>query len=187
MPQPHLRAADTDRAAVAEVLGRHMSAGRLTLDEFDERLTRAYAAKTFGELAELTADLPPVDGAPARGAGRPPVQAPSPHPAGTVPRGHAPGDPAAWGHASGATSPWHHDSWENGDDLRSAWRAWLTTGLIVLTVWAATSLASWEFLYFWPVWVIGPWGAVLLARTLTARTLTGGRGEPPDQPRLPGA
>ena len=58
MPQPHLRAADTDRAAVAAVLGQHMSAGRLTLEEYDERLTRAYAAKTFGELDQLTADLP---------------------------------------------------------------------------------------------------------------------------------
>ena len=58
MPQPHLRAADTDRAAVAALLGQHMAAGRLTLDEYDERLTRAYAARTFGELEELTADLP---------------------------------------------------------------------------------------------------------------------------------
>ena len=58
MPEPHLRAADTDRAAVADVLGAHMSAGRLTVDEYDERLSRAYAAKTYGELDELTADLP---------------------------------------------------------------------------------------------------------------------------------
>ena len=50
MPEPHLRAADADRAAVADVLGAHMSAGRLTVAEFDERLSRAYAAKTYGEL-----------------------------------------------------------------------------------------------------------------------------------------
>jgi hypothetical protein len=54
----------------------------------------------------------------------------------------------------------------------------LTTSLIVLTIWAATSLANWEFSYFWPVWVIGPWGAVLLARTLT-----GGRDGSPDGDR----
>ena len=63
MPEPHLRAADADRAAVAGVLGEHMSAGRLTLDEYDERLTRAYAARTFGELDELIADLPAQPGA----------------------------------------------------------------------------------------------------------------------------
>jgi Domain of unknown function (DUF1707) len=182
MPQPHLRAADADRAAVAEVLGRHMSAGRLTLDEFDERLTRAYAAKTFGELAELTVDLPPVDGARTPGSQSSPVQAPVPPPMGAaastgrVPTGHVP-----WGHTPGTPAAWGHGSWGNGDDLRSAWRAWLTTALIVLTVWAATSLASWEFHYFWPVWVIGPWGAVLLARTLT-----GGREQGPEQRRLPG-
>ena len=64
MPEPHLRAADTDRAAVATVLGQHMSAGRLTVDEYDERLARTYAAKTYGELEELTADLPAAVPAP---------------------------------------------------------------------------------------------------------------------------
>ncbi len=45
MPEPHLRAADADRAAVATVLGEHMSAGRLTLDEYDERLARFVAPR----------------------------------------------------------------------------------------------------------------------------------------------
>ena len=58
MPEPHLRAADADRSAVAAVLGEHMAAGRLTVAEYEERLTRAYAAKTYGELAQLTTDLP---------------------------------------------------------------------------------------------------------------------------------
>jgi hypothetical protein len=138
MPQPHLRAADTDRAAVATVLGEHMSAGRLTVDEYDERLARAYAAKTYGELDELTADLPAA------------VLAPRPAP--PRPASLTPATVAA--HGSCAGDP-------------DSWRSWLTTSLIVLTIWAATSLASWEFLYFWPVWVIGPWGAVLLAQTLS--------------------
>ncbi len=34
-------------------------------------------------------------------------------------------------------------------------------------IWTATSLATWDFRYFWPIWVIGPWGAVLLAQALT--------------------
>ena len=38
MPEPHLRAADADRAAVATQLGEQMSAGRLTVAEYDERL-----------------------------------------------------------------------------------------------------------------------------------------------------
>src|SRR3954454_22498795 len=62
MPEPHLRAGDTDRAAVATVLGRHMADGRLTVAEYDERVARAYAARTYGDLAELTADLPTIHG-----------------------------------------------------------------------------------------------------------------------------
>lgn len=58
MPEPHLRASDADRAAVADVLGQHMSSGRLTVAEYDDRLARAYASRTYGELIELTADLP---------------------------------------------------------------------------------------------------------------------------------
>jgi hypothetical protein len=152
MPQPHLRAADTDRAAVAAVLGEHMSAGRLTLDEYDERLTRAYAARTFGELDELTVDLPAVD------TGRRPEPAEQAAPA---PAPMAGGAPGTWGQDTEAAS----------------WRSWLTTALIVIGVWATISLVSWELLYFWPMWVIGPWGAVLLAQTLM-----GGRGDG-QQPR----
>jgi hypothetical protein len=142
MPEPHLRAADTDRAAVATVLGQHMSAGRLTVDEYDDRLARAYAAKTYGELAELTADLPAAPKPRAPEAARPQRAAPACAPMAAGP----------WG--------WHGST-------QSSWRSWLTTALIVVTIWAATSLASWEFQYFWPIWVIGPWGAVLLAQTLT--------------------
>ena len=77
MPEPHLRAADADRAAVAAVLGEHMAAGRLTLAEYDERLTRAYAARTFGELAELTADLPATHRDARRPGSRPLARRPS--------------------------------------------------------------------------------------------------------------
>src|SRR5215218_9190931 len=76
MSEPHLRAADADRAAVATVLGEHMSAGRLTLDEYDERLSRAYAAKTYGELDQITADLP-SPGLAARPAAAPAAPAPA--------------------------------------------------------------------------------------------------------------
>jgi Domain of unknown function (DUF1707) len=145
MPEPHLRAADTDRAAVATVLGQHMSAGRLTVDEYDERLARAYAAKTYGELAELTADLPGTT-----------THAPASVPA---PRSPAPAvDCSAWG------SPWAGHWGRQGSPQ---WRSWLSTALIVVSIWAVTSLASWELNYFWPIWVIGPWGAILLAQSIT--------------------
>src|SRR5918995_2897739 len=63
--RPVLRAGDADRERVAQRLRRAHDEGRLDLDEFDERITSAYAARTFADLDELTADLPP-DTTPAR-------------------------------------------------------------------------------------------------------------------------
>jgi hypothetical protein len=55
---PDVRASDADRDRVAEVLRHAAGEGRITVDELDERIDRAFAARTHGELAELTADLP---------------------------------------------------------------------------------------------------------------------------------
>lgn len=53
-----LRASDTDRERVAERLRAAAGHGRITLDELEERLEAVYAAKTYGELVPITADLP---------------------------------------------------------------------------------------------------------------------------------
>jgi hypothetical protein len=58
---PRLRAADADRDRAAALLREHHAAGRLTAEEFRERLDRAYQAKTMGELDQLLADLPAID------------------------------------------------------------------------------------------------------------------------------
>ena len=52
------RASDRDRDQVVERLREAAAEGRLTADELDERLTRAFSAATFGELDTLTDDLP---------------------------------------------------------------------------------------------------------------------------------
>jgi hypothetical protein len=51
------RAGDADREAVAERLRLAAGEGRIDLAELDERLGLAYAAKTYGELDVLVADL----------------------------------------------------------------------------------------------------------------------------------
>ncbi|MEU2926262.1 DUF1707 domain-containing protein [Streptomyces sp. NPDC007251] len=61
---PDLRASDADRERVAEVLRDALAEGRLDMGEFEERLDAAYKARTYGELAPLTRDLP-AGGAPA--------------------------------------------------------------------------------------------------------------------------
>lgn len=60
-----IRASDQDREVVVSALREAFTAGRLTLEEFDERMTAAYASRTWGELRKLTEDLPsqPVLGA----------------------------------------------------------------------------------------------------------------------------
>src|SRR6266516_794115 len=57
-PDASLRVSDAERDQTLRVLGEHAAVGRLTLDELEERSGRALAAKTRGELATLTGDLP---------------------------------------------------------------------------------------------------------------------------------
>ena len=56
--QPRMRAGDKDRQRVVEQLGKHFGEGRLTVEEFDERVIRAHASVHLDELPALTADLP---------------------------------------------------------------------------------------------------------------------------------
>ncbi len=63
--QPELRASHEDRERAAEIIRIAAGDGRLTADELDERLEKALTARTTGELAGLTADLPAVPGAAA--------------------------------------------------------------------------------------------------------------------------
>jgi len=69
-----MRIGDTEREQALAALGEHMSAGRLTIDEYGERSAKVTAARTRGELLELFTDLPdPKPGAVPR-----PVAAPQP-------------------------------------------------------------------------------------------------------------
>ena len=63
-PSVQMKASDADRDAVLSDLSEHFQAGRLTAGEFEDRTGRALAARTWGELHDLTADLPAL---PARG------------------------------------------------------------------------------------------------------------------------
>jgi hypothetical protein len=56
--QPRMRAGDKDRQQTVELLGKHFGEGRLTVEEFDERVVRAHASVYLDELPALTVDLP---------------------------------------------------------------------------------------------------------------------------------
>ena len=135
-PDPTLRAADADRDAVADRLRTAHAEGRLTVEEFGERLDAAFAARTMGDLARLTADLPAE---PARVART--------------------GDEADASPVPASASPAHRPG------LRATWGAWATAVLVTSAIWLIISVSNGNLDYFWPIWVAGPWGAFLLART----------------------
>jgi hypothetical protein len=55
---PDLRIGDSDREAVAALLREHYAEGRLTFDEFTQRLDATFAATTQSQLSRITRDLP---------------------------------------------------------------------------------------------------------------------------------
>lgn len=59
-----LRVSDEQRESAAQQLRDHFAAGRLTEEELDERVQRAYAARTEHQLRELLADLPRLPASP---------------------------------------------------------------------------------------------------------------------------
>lgn len=86
-PREAMRAADADRERVVEQLRHGHAEGRLDLDEFDERAKRAWAARTYGELDVIAADLP---------ATRPARREPETRPTGAADEGHDRGAVRAW-------------------------------------------------------------------------------------------
>ncbi|MEV4629078.1 DUF1707 domain-containing protein [Micromonospora sp. NPDC049523] len=132
-----MRAADADRQLVAERLRLAVDEGRLDLYEYDDRLRAAYAAKTYAELDDLPEPVPAQQAEVVRQDG-----ALVPDPDGRYP---------------GATRRW----------LAENWAPYFSVVTITVAGWAVFSLMAWELLYFWPIWVAGPWGAVLLASTVS--------------------
>lgn len=152
---PKIRASDADRDRTAALLREHHAAGRLTADEFNERLDSVYTAKTLGELDELLADLPGIDlydlpDASLRRGRTPPGHPPLPWLPGLVAGGH------------GRFSP----AW------RAAWGSWLSVSLIVFTIWLLTGHPH----SLWFLWLAGPWGVLMLGRWLTGAPADGQRG-----------
>ena len=146
--RPELRASDADRDRIAAVLHDAHADGRLAQDELLERLGATYEARTYGDLDRLVADLPrPTLAAATR---------PAPHPMRPAP-------------ASPARRPTGNTA------ITAAWWVWGTAVSVNVVIWLLVSITSGEAAYFWPVWVAGPWGAVLLMMTLANRGINRGR------------
>ena len=156
---PKIRASDADRDRTAAALREHLAAGRLTTEEFDERLDKVYAAKTFGDLDDVMADLPRTDleqpaDASLHGAGSsPPVP------------GQRSGGPIE---PSGSRfSP----AW------RAAWGSWLGISLLFFVIWLVSGASG----GLWFLWVPALMGVGLLGRWISGAPAHTGRG--PGRPR----
>lgn len=137
-----IRISDSERERLVDELGRHLTAGRLTIGEFDQRVGAVYRSATTDEARRVLSDLP---------AAPPPAPAPVRAPLRTPARTAAP------------RLPMHQ---------RIEWAAWAAAGTINFVIWAIVSIAVGATVYPWPIWVIGPWGLVLLGRTLAGRAGT---------------
>ena len=62
---PAVRASDAEREQAVAELREHAAQGRLTLEEFSQRVDEAYRAKTTAELDEVKRELPAVSALPA--------------------------------------------------------------------------------------------------------------------------
>ena len=138
---PNLRVSDADRDRTASLLREHHAAGRLSAEEFSDRLDRAFTAKTIGEIDALLRDLPGIDlyRLPDAALLRQPRQAQPP-----------------------ARRSRHSNGW------RAAWGIWFTVTLISFVVWGLSGAG-----YVWPLWVAGPWGAIMAGSWVTAHAFRG--------------
>lgn len=90
-PRSSLRIGDAERNAAADALQQHLTAGRLTLDEYADRAAIVNTARTQDEVDRVFADLPPVPGAPGGLAVRPGTGSPLAAAAGVPPVPAGPG------------------------------------------------------------------------------------------------
>ena len=130
MVREGMRVGDGDRQAVADQLRKALDEGRLDLGEYDERLQRVYAAKTFGDLDGLLDDLP-----------------------GTVPPQHSRIQPAA--SAAGAVPA--PQAPRAAVNQFARWTGpYGGVVLVSVAIWAITSMAAGHLTYFWPMWMLIP-------------------------------
>jgi hypothetical protein len=137
-------ASEEEREWIAGVLRTNHAAGRLTVTEFEERLKKAYASRTIGELRDTVANLPPPD----PGMGPPSASQP----------------PTARVSHAGFRARRRHERARPG--LLGLAIAYATTMALLVCIWLFSGMG-----YAWFVWPLLGGGFVLAAR---AATLGGG-------------
>jgi Domain of unknown function (DUF1707) len=153
---PSLRASDEDRDRTSALLREHHALGRLSPDEFSDRLDKTFAATTIGELEQLLRDLPRMDlyRLPGAEMTRQPRQ--------------------AQGRSAGHMS----SGW------RAVWGVYLTVNLVCLVVWGLSGFGYPWFLWVagpWGALLTGTYLSFGAGRSARRQLGSG-----PDQGQLPG-
>ncbi|WP_194915555.1 DUF1707 SHOCT-like domain-containing protein [Catenulispora rubra] len=197
---PDMRAGDADRERLVEQLREHHAAGRLTLDEFDERMTKAYSAKTYGELRTLTRDLPVdlsqlnIDQAQQRTFQQRTQQRPV-----EVRRDesgrmqinidnqaiqdrineHLERHTQRWQrhqerheqHRTHQQERWKQQAARRGGHGWGSFSSWLSLTVLLTGIWLVSNLAGGDdWGNFWPAWPVGIMGVLMLARGINKRS-----------------
>lgn len=135
LPPEQFRASDVERKVIEQRLQRAHADGQLNLEELDTRLVAVWQAKTRGDLAVLTMDLPPVQA-------HPPVMPVAP----VAPR--LPPPPVRR-RGGGRTA------------LRVLTTIWASISALNFAIWLMVSITDFHIQYPWFIWVAGPSGVVL--------------------------
>jgi len=133
-----VRVSDAERDEVLASLRGHFASGRLSLEEFNERVDETYAAKTDVELRHVLRELPTQQHSAQHSAPR------------TRRRPPPPDYPM-----HGLLRRWRRP--------RPAFARFLAVNGICIGVWAASGAG-----YFWPIWVLIPTGALCLSRVIAS-------------------
>lgn len=193
---PDMRAGDADRERLVEQLREHHAAGRLTLEEFDERMTKAYEAKTYGELRTLTRDLP-VDLAQLNlqqaqqrtahqrpvevrrdGAGRMQINIDNQAIQDRIAE-HLERHNQRWQqHHQRHQQKWERrqERWQQAASRRggrgfASFSSWLSLSVLLTGIWLVGNLAGGhDWGHFWPAWPIGIFGVLMIARSINRRS-----------------
>lgn len=153
--RPELCIGDRERELTIGRLGSAFAEGRLDLEEYDQRIATAYAAKSAGDLLPLTTDLPLDRVAPS-----------TPTPDRRAAPKAAPARPPWAGRSHGAAATGHGSAQGTRDWLRYTWLSWAGAVSICVAIWFISGvIGDGGFDSFWPIWVAGPWGVLLLFRT----------------------
>jgi hypothetical protein len=151
MSGDRMRASDADRERTAALLREHRAVGRLTAEEFEDRLEAVFTAKTQGDLDALLGDLPAIDLYQLPSAGIRPAS-----------RGldRRRGGSGLERRGDGALLP----------GSAAGWLAWTAATALLLVIWLGAGIASGGAAWLpWFLLIVIPW-AVAIARRPPGRS-----------------